>query len=57
MGTCPPFMNLSSFVLRKLKKDEIEAFQEMIPYISDLVKTGLEQGWERAAAQFNRKSL
>lgn len=57
VGKCPPHFNLSNYVLRKLKPLEINQIDEMKPHIQSAVKKGLSDGWESAAAQFNRKSL
>jgi len=57
IGLCPEHMDLSSFVLRKLKKSEIKFLGDMKSTIQEIVKLGLKEGWELAATQFNRKSL
>ncbi len=57
VGLCPEYMDLSAYVLRQLTNAEKNSLNNLKLDFKDLVEFGIKEGWEKAGAKFNRKSL
>lgn len=56
VGLCPPGRDLAAFVLARMTPAEQEALKTVHASFPELLKTGLEKGWDLAATRFNRRA-
>jgi PTH1 family peptidyl-tRNA hydrolase len=56
VGPCPPEMDLSYYVLKKLNKEQASVIDNIKSCFNELVIYGLEHGWKDAATKYNRTS-
>jgi peptidyl-tRNA hydrolase, PTH1 family len=56
VGPCPEGWDLADFVLGRFGDVEKQAFAKIGGLMDDLVRSGLEQGWEKTGNLYNRKA-
>ncbi|MFC1584882.1 aminoacyl-tRNA hydrolase [Fibrobacterota bacterium] len=54
VGKCPIDMDLSDFVLRKLKRNDARVIRQIKGHFKEIITEGLRHGWEKAASKYNK---
>jgi peptidyl-tRNA hydrolase, PTH1 family len=56
VGPCPEGWDLADFVLGRYGSTEKQTFAKIGALMDDLVRSGLEQGWEKTGNVYNRRA-
>jgi PTH1 family peptidyl-tRNA hydrolase len=56
VGYCPQYWDLSRFVLTRFSMENLGIIREIEPILREIIESGLTAGWDKTAAQYNRKS-
>jgi len=56
VGPCPAGWDRADFVLSKYGSSEKALYGKVSDSVSDLVRTGIQSGWEKAGSRYNRRS-
>lgn len=57
VGPCPEGWDLADFVLGRFVDSEKKALSSIASSFTDMVTTGITQGWEKAGNTFNRRAI